>query len=35
MHAQGIPEMNRRLAGNGGLTNVIGNPLETRSSCRI
>ena len=29
MHPQGIPEMNKRLAGNGGLTNVIGNPLET------
>jgi hypothetical protein len=28
MHAHGIPEMKRRLAGNGGLTNVIGNPLE-------
>jgi aminocarboxymuconate-semialdehyde decarboxylase len=29
MHPQGIPEMNQRLAGKGGLTNVIGNPLET------
>jgi aminocarboxymuconate-semialdehyde decarboxylase len=29
MHPQGIPEMNKRLEGNGGLTNVIGNPLET------
>jgi aminocarboxymuconate-semialdehyde decarboxylase len=29
MHPQGIPEMDKRLAGNGGLTNVIGNPLET------
>jgi len=29
MHPQGIPEMNKRLAGSGGLTNVIGNPLET------
>jgi aminocarboxymuconate-semialdehyde decarboxylase len=29
MHPQGIPEMNKRFAGNGGLTNVIGNPLET------
>ncbi len=29
MHPQGIPEMNKRLAGAGGLTNVIGNPLET------
>jgi aminocarboxymuconate-semialdehyde decarboxylase len=29
MHPQGIPEMNKRLAGGGGLTNVIGNPLET------
>ena len=29
VHPQGIPEMDRRLAGNGGLTNVIGNPLET------
>lgn len=29
VHPQGIPEMNKRLAGNGGLTNVIGNPLET------
>ena len=29
VHPQGIPEMNQRLAGNGGLTNVIGNPLET------
>ena len=29
MHPQGIPELNKRLAGGGGLTNVIGNPLET------
>ena len=29
VHPQGIPEMSKRLAGNGGLTNVIGNPLET------
>jgi aminocarboxymuconate-semialdehyde decarboxylase len=29
MHPQGIPEMDQRLAGKGGLTNVIGNPLET------
>jgi aminocarboxymuconate-semialdehyde decarboxylase len=29
MHPQGIPEMNKRLAGRGYLTNVIGNPLET------
>jgi predicted TIM-barrel fold metal-dependent hydrolase len=29
MHPQGIPEMQKRLAGNGLLTNVIGNPLET------
>jgi aminocarboxymuconate-semialdehyde decarboxylase len=29
MHPQGIPEMDKRLAGNGGLNNVIGNPLET------
>lgn len=28
MHVQGIPEMNRRLAGNAGLTNVIRNPLR-------
>jgi aminocarboxymuconate-semialdehyde decarboxylase len=29
MHPQGIPEMAKRLAGRGGLANVIGNPLET------
>lgn len=29
MHPQGIPEMEKRLQGNGGLSNVIGNPLET------
>jgi aminocarboxymuconate-semialdehyde decarboxylase len=29
MHPQGIPELDKRLAGGGGLTNVIGNPLET------
>jgi aminocarboxymuconate-semialdehyde decarboxylase len=29
MHPQGIPEVSKRLAGAGGLTNVIGNPLET------
>src|SRR5579864_8989731 len=29
MHPQGIPEMQKRLAGHGGLANVIGNPLET------
>ncbi len=28
-HPQGIPEMDKRLGGNGGLFNVIGNPLET------
>src|ERR1700682_259782 len=29
MHPQGIPDMNKRLEGAGGLNNVIGNPLET------
>jgi aminocarboxymuconate-semialdehyde decarboxylase len=29
MHPQGIPEIDKRLSGKGGLTNVIGNPLET------
>jgi aminocarboxymuconate-semialdehyde decarboxylase len=29
MHPQGIPEISKRVAGHGGLTNVIGNPLET------
>jgi len=29
MHPQGIPEIDKRVAGRGGLTNVIGNPLET------
>ena len=29
MHPQGIPELDQRLMGRGGLTNVIGNPLET------
>jgi aminocarboxymuconate-semialdehyde decarboxylase len=29
MHPQGVPELAKRLAGNGLLTNVIGNPLET------
>jgi aminocarboxymuconate-semialdehyde decarboxylase len=29
MHPQGIPELDKRLAGNGFLTNTIGNPLET------
>jgi aminocarboxymuconate-semialdehyde decarboxylase len=29
MHPQGIPELDQRLSGRGGLTNVIGNPLET------
>ena len=29
MHPQGIPEMDKRLQGKGGLNNVIGNPLET------
>ena len=29
VHPQGIPELGKRLSGNGGLTNVIGNPLET------
>ena len=29
MHPQGIPELDQRLTGRGGLTNVIGNPLET------
>ncbi len=29
MHPQGIPELDKRLGGNGRLGNVIGNPLET------
>ncbi len=29
MHPQGIPEISKRVAGNGVLANVIGNPLET------
>jgi aminocarboxymuconate-semialdehyde decarboxylase len=29
LHPQGVPEMQKRLQGNGLLTNVIGNPLET------
>lgn len=29
IHPQGVPELRERLQGNGFLTNVIGNPLET------
>jgi aminocarboxymuconate-semialdehyde decarboxylase len=29
IHPQGVPELRTRLQGNGFLTNVIGNPLET------
>jgi aminocarboxymuconate-semialdehyde decarboxylase len=29
IHPQGIPELQKRFEGNGYLTNVIGNPLET------
>lgn len=29
MHPQGVPELRKRLEGNGMLTNVIGNPLGT------
>jgi aminocarboxymuconate-semialdehyde decarboxylase len=29
IHPQGVPELQKRLQGNGFLTNVIGNPLET------
>src|SRR6266853_5230597 len=29
LHPQGIPDLEKRLQGNGLLTNVIGNPLET------
>ena len=29
MHPLGVPELNKRLVGGGGLTNVISNPLET------
>ena len=29
IHPQGVPELRPRLQGNGFLTNVIGNPLET------
>jgi aminocarboxymuconate-semialdehyde decarboxylase len=29
IHPQGIPELQKRLQGNGYLSNVIGNPLET------
>jgi predicted TIM-barrel fold metal-dependent hydrolase len=35
IHPQGMPELNKRFAGNGRLNNVIGNPLETRSRWRI
>src|SRR5438876_7547467 len=29
LHPQGVPDLEKRLQGNGLLTNVIGNPLET------
>ena len=29
IHPQGVPELNKRLSGNGWLPNTIGNPLET------
>ncbi|VIO76579.1 hypothetical protein CI1B_65430 [Bradyrhizobium ivorense] len=29
IHPQGVPELNKRLSGNGWLGNTIGNPLET------
>jgi predicted TIM-barrel fold metal-dependent hydrolase len=29
IHPQGVPELSKRLAGNGWLTNTIGNPLST------
>jgi aminocarboxymuconate-semialdehyde decarboxylase len=29
LHPQGVPELEKRLRGNGLLTNIIGNPLET------
>ena len=29
IHPQGVPELAKRLSGNGWLTNAIGNPLET------
>jgi aminocarboxymuconate-semialdehyde decarboxylase len=29
LHPQGVPDLAKRLKGNGLLTNVIGNPLET------
>ena len=29
IHPQGVPELSKRLAGNGWLGNTIGNPLET------
>jgi aminocarboxymuconate-semialdehyde decarboxylase len=29
LHPQGIPDLEKRLRGNGLLINVIGNPLET------
>ncbi len=29
IHPQGVPELNKRLAGNGWLGNTVGNPLET------
>jgi predicted TIM-barrel fold metal-dependent hydrolase len=29
LHPQGTPDVNRRLGGNGWLTNTIGNPLDT------
>jgi len=29
IHPQGVPELSKKLAGSGYLTNVIGNPLET------
>lgn len=28
LHPQGVPDLEKRLQGNGLLTNVIGNPLE-------
>ena len=32
IHPQGVPELSRRLGGNGWLTNAIGNPLETTTA---
>jgi predicted TIM-barrel fold metal-dependent hydrolase len=29
LHSQGVPDLEKRLRGNGLLTNAIGNPLET------